>query len=203
MITYPTPPNAAAVYRILAEECDAPVREHDDYGDEDLGFARHWNSTDQRNPREWRFQGNQGFGGKVHWDGRKVYVTCYPEHDNPERSASRAKANGRLAQMVSDPDGYEAGCWCGDPDCLSLDHVLRGRELEVEAKLDGLREKRGSANSITNHGEVLATLRDAGMTTVSTLAKAMAISSSTARRYLGDLEGADLAMHQGVWWSAR
>jgi hypothetical protein len=80
---------AAAVYRVLVEECDAPT--------DDMGFGSHWPEC-----REWRFQGNQGFGGKVWWDGRRAYVTCYQEDDNPQRKAARDAANVRLAALDAD-----------------------------------------------------------------------------------------------------
>lgn len=31
---------------------------------------------------EWRFGGLLGFGGKVHWNGRRLYVSCYPGDDD-------------------------------------------------------------------------------------------------------------------------
>lgn len=79
-----------AVYRILVEECGANPEEYDDYG-----FPRLWPEC-----REWRFIGNQGFGGKIWHDAGKVYVTCYSEDDNPMRKAAREAANRRLAELV-------------------------------------------------------------------------------------------------------
>lgn len=51
---------------------------------------------------EYRFQGNQGFGGKV-WAGSRreaPYVTCYTEDDTPERKATRERANTLLKEFT-------------------------------------------------------------------------------------------------------
>lgn len=76
------------VYRILVEECSAP--------EDDYAFDHHWPDCN-----EWRFIGNQGFGGKVWAGGHSAapYVTCYPEDDNAERKAARDRANARLAAL--------------------------------------------------------------------------------------------------------
>ncbi len=51
--------------------------------------------------REWRFMGNLGFGGKVTWDGRRCWVSCYPEHMTPEREQLIRNANRELKELVS------------------------------------------------------------------------------------------------------
>jgi hypothetical protein len=88
---------AEEVYKILVEECGAPPRQYDDFG-----FAYHWPDCG-----EWRFQGNQGFGGKVYAGYRDTpaYVQCYQEDDNPERKAARERANARLAQLTKENNG--------------------------------------------------------------------------------------------------
>jgi hypothetical protein len=81
---------AEQVYQVLVEECDAQP-------DEITGFLLHWPDS-----VEYRFIGNQGFGGKV-WYSRfnGVYVTNYPETDTPERQAARERANARLRELKS------------------------------------------------------------------------------------------------------
>lgn len=79
-----------AIYQILVEECGAP------------SGPRHFYAFDAVFPDcgEYRFIGNQGFGGKV-WAGGYCgpsYVTCYPEDDNPERKAARDRANARIKE---------------------------------------------------------------------------------------------------------
>lgn len=54
---------------------------------------------------EWRFCGSLGFGGKFHFDGRRAYVSCYPEDHTPERMDAIASANRELAQIVEASDG--------------------------------------------------------------------------------------------------
>jgi hypothetical protein len=81
---------AEDVYAILVEEVDADPRH-------ESSFLAHWPEC-----REYRFIGNQGFGGKV-WAAGTVsqvpYVTCYPEDDNPVRKAARDRANSKLVEL--------------------------------------------------------------------------------------------------------
>ena len=78
-----------AIYDILVEECKAPESLRDN-------FLYHFPEC-----IEYRFQGNQGFGGKVwqnyySWDRRNaVYVTAYPEDRFADKDA-RDRANERL-----------------------------------------------------------------------------------------------------------
>ena len=79
------------VYDILVEECGASERQYKDFG-----FAQHWPDCN-----EWRFVGNQGFGGKI-WSYSKYappFVSCYGEQDTPERKAARERANDRLTLL--------------------------------------------------------------------------------------------------------
>lgn len=81
------------VYQILIEECGA---------DPSIwvinNFPELWPKC-----KEYRFIGNQGFGGKI-WspgtmDRNHAMVTCYSEDDNPERKAARDRANERLTAL--------------------------------------------------------------------------------------------------------
>lgn len=56
-------------------------------------------SNNRENLVEWRFQGGLGFGGKLYWNGRWFRVSCYPEHETPERKEMIAEANTRLKSI--------------------------------------------------------------------------------------------------------
>jgi hypothetical protein len=87
-----TPGEAHRIYDLLIEICDAP-RSY--LARQDFMFAM----TDPRPPREYRFCGSLGFGGKL-WIGRdKWYVTCYPEDTTAERDQTVIKANEALARL--------------------------------------------------------------------------------------------------------
>lgn len=75
-----------AVYRVLVDEAGASDRECEDF----MFFAG-------KGFREYRFQGRLGFGGKVRWDGRRVWVDCYPEDMTDERRAIIERVNRLLA----------------------------------------------------------------------------------------------------------
>ena len=82
---------ANEVYDIIVEECRAPESERDN-------FVYH--QTRAGFPREWRFGGVLGFGGKLWRNDERVYVACYREDDTDEREAMMAKANERLAEFA-------------------------------------------------------------------------------------------------------
>ena len=77
---------ANAIYDILTKECGA-------FDDERKSFVLR---QTQDEPREWRFCGLLGFGGKF-WQG--MYVTCYKEDETPERKAMIEAANKKLADL--------------------------------------------------------------------------------------------------------
>lgn len=82
-----------AVWDILVAECSADPDDFD-------SFSLHWPEC-----HEYRFMGNQGFGGKI-WSpsgNSPAYVTCYSENDNDVRKWARAYANGFLEQLTT-PD---------------------------------------------------------------------------------------------------
>jgi hypothetical protein len=41
------------------------------------GFERYMTEPSSHD-KEWRFEGTLGFGGKVHYNGRRLYVSAYP-----------------------------------------------------------------------------------------------------------------------------
>lgn len=53
-------------------------------------------------PREWRFQGKLGFGGKVRVlpDEDAIRVDCYPEDQTPERKRIIGVTNNKLRDVV-------------------------------------------------------------------------------------------------------
>lgn len=81
-----------AVYDVLVEECGAL-----DDDQERHSFKLLWPEC-----VEFRFQGRLGFGGKVWHNRRRVYVTCYPEDQIPERLAMIERANERLAAVATE-----------------------------------------------------------------------------------------------------
>lgn len=89
----PLPPALAApIWQVLVEECGA------------LNSAPHFMEFRYYLGRkawgghEFRCQGAR-FGGKFHNDGRKWWVSCYPEDETPERQAMIGAANTRLAAL--------------------------------------------------------------------------------------------------------
>jgi hypothetical protein len=49
---------------------------------------------------EYRFQGAVGFGGKLNFDGHRLYVTCYREDETPERLKDIDAANAKLGELT-------------------------------------------------------------------------------------------------------
>lgn len=77
-----------AIWSVLVETCAARAGQWDE-------FAYHFPQC-----REFRFQGNLGFGGKVWADRRRVYVNCYPEDETAERRVLIDSANAALAAVI-------------------------------------------------------------------------------------------------------
>lgn len=78
-------------YDIIVEECGASDRDRDDFVDymtDDTGF-----------PKEFRFQGHLGFGGKFYKTPNRCYVSCYPEDQTPERQIMIARANRKIIEL--------------------------------------------------------------------------------------------------------
>jgi hypothetical protein len=91
-----TEQQAKAMHDVLVAECGASP--DDQYGVLQA-FLRYATQTPRLGALEWRFCGALGFGGKWYWDGRRAYVSCYPEDRTPEREAMVERANARLAAL--------------------------------------------------------------------------------------------------------
>lgn len=80
------------VYLLLVARCGASYRLLQD-------FVIYM--TDGRDlPKEFRFQGNYGFGGKLYRTHDKVYVSCYPEDSTPEIEISIDSVNRQLEAIA-------------------------------------------------------------------------------------------------------
>jgi hypothetical protein len=77
----------AEIFTVLVEECAARESERD-------AFFHHWPECE-----EYRFIGSLGFGGKIYCSGGKVWVSCYPEDETPERNEIIKRANVRIAAI--------------------------------------------------------------------------------------------------------
>lgn len=50
---------------------------------------------------EWRFGGVFGFGGKLHYRGDELRVSCYREDETPKKLEALSRANARLAEILA------------------------------------------------------------------------------------------------------
>jgi len=50
---------------------------------------------------EYRFQGDLGFGGKLRYDGERLWVTCYAEDETPGRLKTMDDLNEKLELLVN------------------------------------------------------------------------------------------------------
>lgn len=83
---------AARVEELLRGECAGYY----------TGFE-HYVTRPCRWGHEWRFGGRLGFGGKFHMVAGlrpRMYVSCYPEDETPERRDLVAKVNAELAALI-------------------------------------------------------------------------------------------------------
>jgi hypothetical protein len=92
-VTPPVP--GSAILDVLVEECGWQPTDNDR-----AMFRYHYNKADPK-PLEYRFMGALGFGGKLHLQGQRLYVSCYRENETPERLAMIERANQRLAELVA------------------------------------------------------------------------------------------------------
>ena len=83
---------ANAIFDILVQECGA-------FGDDRLGFV--YNQTTEP-VSEWRFCGKLGFGGKFWRNNGRMYVSCYPDDETPERMKMIEAANKRLELLANE-----------------------------------------------------------------------------------------------------
>ena len=79
------------VYEILIKDCGANQEQR-------LNFLAYMTNSDL--PLEWRFIGKLGFGGKLYKQGKKMYVSCYPEDLNPERQEIINSVNEKLKAII-------------------------------------------------------------------------------------------------------
>lgn len=81
------------IYDILIDTCEAPD-----------GWKQFFVSafTQHDPPREWRFQGCLGFGGKFRLTRDRCYVDCYPEDETPNRLDVISRANKQLEQLTNE-----------------------------------------------------------------------------------------------------
>ena len=90
--------SANAIYDLLVKMGDAPktYQEH---------FVLHF--TSEEPPREWRFQGSLGFGGKFYVDRDRWRVGCYREDDTPERLRTIEEMNKALERLYETRASHE------------------------------------------------------------------------------------------------
>jgi hypothetical protein len=85
---------ASAAYSVVVEECGAMEIERASwlaYAAEASGF-----------PKEFRCCQSLGFGGKLRFNHRGLYVDCYPEDETPKRLDAMNRANRRLFELVNE-----------------------------------------------------------------------------------------------------
>lgn len=80
-----------AIYDLLVKLCGAPEGFREDFI---------YSYSKERPPREWRFQGALGFGGKFWMNTGRWYVNCYREDETPERRTIIENANQALAGLI-------------------------------------------------------------------------------------------------------
>lgn len=106
MIDHLMPDEAHAVWDILVEKAGANT-------DPDSAHGRNIFVAYLTEPvpcgHEFRFMGSLAFGGKLHHNGGRVYVSYYPEDRNEVRDAIVADVNARLDEMFSEA--------CVNPQC--------------------------------------------------------------------------------------
>lgn len=84
---------AIEVYEILEKCAGAPLSGEGFTRHQFIGYAQ--NNPDAF-PLEYRFQGWLGFGGKWHYNGRTMRVSCYPEDETAGRLHVIAQTNKAL-----------------------------------------------------------------------------------------------------------
>jgi hypothetical protein len=83
-----------AIFYIITRVCGAC---NDEY--ERQNFVYHYTKFNEGPPREWRFKGHLGFGGKLYFEYDGISVGCYAEDATPERNAIINQANALLATV--------------------------------------------------------------------------------------------------------
>jgi len=88
-----TKDKAEIIYEILVEMGGA--RDDDRYLDM---FTRYLTDPEQA-PHEFRFRGHFGMGGKFFDNYNRIYVSCYPEDETPERKILIEQINEALTAL--------------------------------------------------------------------------------------------------------
>lgn len=88
-------PQAEQIYKILVELAGAG-----DYRDQRDMFNNWFGGQYQDFSREFRFQGNLGFGGKFWRNDGRFYVNCYREDETPERLETIERTNEALSSLT-------------------------------------------------------------------------------------------------------
>lgn len=83
-----------AVYDLLVVEAGAPA-----HGHLREAFVLAYCET-ERPATEYRCCGAFGFGGKFWRNAQRFYVSCYREHETPERLATIEKVNAALEALA-------------------------------------------------------------------------------------------------------
>ena len=110
------------IYTILVEECGASETERE-------SFVTSQMSPDY--PREWRFSGDLGFGGKFWRVSSYFYVNCYQEDETTERKTKIDKTNKRLVDFL-DKRAMESSK--KTKDGLRLSTILHGMDVPSSRK---------------------------------------------------------------------
>lgn len=92
-----TEEEASRVYDVLAEECGAHDR-----GRRDFMHAATRDRKDWWDFLEYRFMGALGFGGKVHLEPKRIWVSQYLEDETAESVEMVRRANERLAEIAAE-----------------------------------------------------------------------------------------------------
>ena len=85
---------AGAVYDILVAECGAPVEQRE-------VFIQSMGKANSASGREIRFEGQLGFGGKLHLQRSRLWVSCYFEDETPDRLARIERAHRALETLFA------------------------------------------------------------------------------------------------------
>lgn len=128
------PPGTAEKVRLIVSEV---------FGGGWEGFQRY--ICEDSSSHEWRFQGALGFGGKLHLNAGRLWVSCYSEDETPILKAAMAHVNSELTKALRDsiplcemcggagrvdllngwhgPPGVERHNWHPCPDCDGTGHA--------------------------------------------------------------------------------
>lgn len=94
------PPGTAEKVRLIVDDA---------FGGYWLGFQGYICEPQQFGGHEWRFQGQLGFGGKLHLNGARLYVGCYPGDRTPGLDREIDRVNEALAAVAREAlNGGEA-----------------------------------------------------------------------------------------------